>query len=134
MNNYKKYQKIEKENIELKIKLKKVLNSVVKEVRCLDSLIPNIDYKELSKEELLDMLEGIDFRDYFINSLDYTDLSVRVKNCLRAANIQTIQELIDTDETRLRRYRNMGEGCITEIKQFIEARGLKEKEEIYKTR
>ena len=56
------------------------------------------------------------FNDMTIEELD---LSVRSYNCLKRANIQTVQELILRTEDDLAKVRNMGKKSIKEVKDKV---------------
>jgi len=57
-------------------------------------------------------------------TIDELDLSVRSYNCLKNANILTVDELIKWSESRLRGLRNFGEKSLKEIKMKLNAMGL----------
>lgn len=61
------------------------------------------------------------FNDMTIEELD---LSVRSYNCLKRANIQTVQELILRTEDDLAKVRNMGKKSIKEVKDKVATLGL----------
>lgn len=65
------------------------------------------------------------FNDMTIEELD---LSVRSYNCLKRANIQTVQELILKTEEDLSKVRNMGKKSIKEVKDKVASLGLSFKE------
>lgn len=48
------------------------------------------------------------------------DLSVRAKNCLLAAEIYTLRELLNIDMNSFKKFRNVGEKTIRELREFIE--------------
>ena len=58
------------------------------------------------------------------DSIDILNLSVRCYNVLKRGGIDTIRELITTTERDLRRFRNMGEKNIAEIKEELGKIGL----------
>jgi len=54
-----------------------------------------------------------------------TDLSSRIKRCLHAGDISTIEEMKAAYESgELARYRNLGEKSLREIKMFLWMRNL----------
>jgi DNA-directed RNA polymerase subunit alpha len=57
-------------------------------------------------------------------SVDELELSVRSHNCLKAANIKNIGDLVKRDETEMLRFRNFGRKSLTEINKILEERGL----------
>ncbi|TFH02917.1 MAG: DNA-directed RNA polymerase subunit alpha [Calditrichales bacterium] len=57
-------------------------------------------------------------------SVDELELSVRSHNCLKAANIKTIGDLVHRDEPEMLRFRNFGRKSLTELNKILEERGL----------
>ena len=57
-------------------------------------------------------------------SVDELELSVRSHNCLKAANIKNIGDLVRRDEPEMLRFRNFGRKSLTEINKILEERGL----------
>jgi len=57
-------------------------------------------------------------------SVDELELSVRAHNCLRAANIKTIADLVRRDEPELLKFRNFGRKSLAELSEIIEQFGL----------
>ncbi len=53
-------------------------------------------------------------------SIEELELSVRAYNCLKAANIKTIRELITYKEDELLKFRNFGKKSLNEIKEILE--------------
>ena len=56
---------------------------------------------------------------------DQLELSIRASNCLKAANIKTIGELVKKTERDMLKYRNFGRKSLDEIKCTIQDMGLK---------
>ena len=52
------------------------------------------------------------------------DLSVRAHNCLKAANIKNIGDLVRRDEPEMLKFRNFGRKSLQELMQVLEERGL----------
>ena len=57
-------------------------------------------------------------------SVDELELSVRSHNCLKAANIKTIADLVRRDEPELLKFRNFGRKSLAELSEIIEQFGL----------
>jgi DNA-directed RNA polymerase subunit alpha len=57
-------------------------------------------------------------------SVDDLELSVRSHNCLRAANIKIIADLVRRDEPELLKFRNFGRKSLAELSEIIEQFGL----------
>ena len=56
--------------------------------------------------------------------LEDLDLSVRAYNCLKAAKINSLQELVTYDTNSLIKFRNFGKKSLTEIEAMIHEKGL----------
>jgi len=63
-------------------------------------------------------------RKVLLTPVDELELSVRSHNCLRAANIKTIADLVRRDETELLKFRNFGRKSLAELSEIIEAESL----------
>jgi DNA-directed RNA polymerase subunit alpha len=57
-------------------------------------------------------------------SVDELELSVRSHNCLMAANIKTIGDLVKRDEQEMLKFRNFGRKSLTELTKILEEKGL----------
>jgi DNA-directed RNA polymerase subunit alpha len=57
-------------------------------------------------------------------SVDELELSVRSHNCLKAANIKIIGDLVHRDEQEMLKFRNFGRKSLTELNKILEERGL----------
>jgi len=57
-------------------------------------------------------------------SVDELELSVRSHNCLMAANIKTIGDLVRRDEQEMLKFRNFGRKSLTELNKILEDKGL----------
>ncbi|MCS7053260.1 MAG: DNA-directed RNA polymerase subunit alpha [Ignavibacterium sp.] len=63
-------------------------------------------------------------RKLLLTKVDDLELSVRANNCLKAANIKTIADLVRRDEEELLRFRNFGRKSLAELGEIIENMGL----------
>jgi DNA-directed RNA polymerase subunit alpha len=52
------------------------------------------------------------------------DLSVRALNCLKAADVETLGELVAYNRNDLLKFRNFGKKSLTELDQLVESKGL----------
>ena len=52
------------------------------------------------------------------------DLSVRALNCLKAAEVETLGELVAFNKTDLLKFRNFGKKSLTELDELVRSRGL----------
>jgi len=79
---------------------------------------------ETEKEETEKDAEFERIRKVLLTTVDELELSVRSHNCLRAANIKTIADLVRRDETELLKFRNFGRKSLAELSEIIEAEKL----------
>ncbi|MBK9013157.1 MAG: DNA-directed RNA polymerase subunit alpha [Saprospiraceae bacterium] len=63
-------------------------------------------------------------RKLFKTSLEDLDLSVRAYNCLKAAKINTLAELVRYDTHELLKFRNFGKKSLVEIEELLQDKGL----------
>ncbi len=88
-------------------------------------LFINFDMEpEAVKEESEQDAEFARIRKVLITPVDELELSVRSHNCLRAANIKTIADLVKRDEAELLKFRNFGRKSLAELSEIIEAEKL----------
>jgi len=52
------------------------------------------------------------------------DLSVRALNCLKAADIETLGDLVSFNKNDLLKFRNFGKKSLTELEELVENKGL----------
>ena len=57
-------------------------------------------------------------------SVDELELSVRSHNCLKAAKIQFISDLVKRDEQEMLKFRNFGRKSLQELSKILEEKGL----------
>lgn len=57
-------------------------------------------------------------------SLEDLDLSVRAYNCLKAAKINSLSELVKYDTHELLKFRNFGKKSLVEIEELLQEKGL----------
>jgi len=63
-------------------------------------------------------------RDLLMKNVEELELSVRSANCLRAANIKTIGDLVRKPEAEMLKYRNFGRKSLKEISDILAEMGL----------
>lgn len=85
----------------------------------------NIDVKlEMEEEgETLDD-EVLNYRKLLNRSLTDTDLSVRALNCLRAAGVESLADLVTCHRGDLLKFRNFGKKSLNEVDDLLERLGL----------
>jgi DNA-directed RNA polymerase subunit alpha len=79
---------------------------------------------ETPKEETEQDAEFQRLRKILTTPVDELELSVRSHNCLRAANIKTIADLVRREESELLKFRNFGRKSLAELAEIIEAEKL----------
>jgi DNA-directed RNA polymerase subunit alpha len=88
-------------------------------------LFINFDIEpELEREETEQDAEVARIRKILRMPVDELELSVRSHNCLRAASIKTIADLVRRQESELLKFRNFGRKSLAELSQIIEEFGL----------
>ncbi len=78
---------------------------------------PTVEEKEVDAE-----VQRI--RELLSQPVDELDLSVRAHNCLKAANIKNIGDLVRRDEPEMLKFRNFGRKSLQELMQVLDERGL----------
>ncbi len=78
---------------------------------------------EIAEEEEEDE-EVVRIRQLLKTRVDELELSVRSSNCLRAANIQNLGELVSKTESEMLKYRNFGRKSLNELTSILEELGL----------
>lgn len=81
------------------------------------------DNKEDKKEDVVDE-QVLQLRKVLKTPLEDLDLSVRAFNCLKAAKINSLSELVQYEQEDLMKFRNFGQKSLAEIDQVLNERGL----------
>ena len=81
------------------------------------------DNKEEKKEDVVDE-QQLQLRKVLKTPLEDLDLSVRAFNCLKAAKINSLSELVQYEQEDLMKFRNFGQKSLSEIEQVLGERGL----------
>ena len=81
------------------------------------------DNKEDKKEDVVDE-QILQLRKVLKTPLEDLDLSVRAFNCLKAAKINSLSELVQYEQEDLMKFRNFGQKSLSEIDQVLNERGL----------
>ena len=82
----------------------------------------DIDTEEEESQEVDE--ESIRIRKLLKMSVDELELSVRSHNCLMAANIKTIGDLVRRDEQEMLKFRNFGRKSLSELAKILEEKGI----------
>ncbi len=78
--------------------------------------------KEIIEEEFDEEKERI--KKLLKRSVDDLELSVRSQNCLKAANITTIGQLVQKTENEMLKFRNFGRKSLSELNSILQDMGL----------
>ncbi len=81
------------------------------------------DVKSDEDEDIVDE-HILHMRKLLKTPLEDLDLSVRAYNCLKAAKINTLSELVQYDTNALIKFRNFGKKSLMEIESLINEKGL----------
>lgn len=87
-------------------------------------LFIHLDEEVMVEEEPEEDEATLRLRNLLKTRVDELELSVRSSNCLRAANIQTLEELVSKSESEMLKYRNFGRKSLNEINSLLEEMGL----------
>ncbi|UCH64024.1 MAG: DNA-directed RNA polymerase subunit alpha [Fidelibacterota bacterium] len=68
--------------------------------------------------------KDIQLRSLLRKSIDEMELSVRSHNCLQAAGIKTIYELVTNEENEMLKFKNFGRKSLTELQEKLGEMGL----------
>lgn len=78
-----------------------------------------VNYGELPVEEEEEEEEDKEFLELVNKPITELELSVRSANCLEAANIKTIGDLIQKTEAQMLKYKNFGKKSLSEIQNIL---------------
>ncbi|WP_285905587.1 DNA-directed RNA polymerase subunit alpha [Pseudodesulfovibrio pelocollis] len=90
-----------------------------------DQLSVFINFDELSSETREEEDSSIDLNPNLFKSIDELELSVRATNCLKAANIQLVGELVQRSEQAMLKTKNFGRKSLDEIRRVLDSMSLK---------
>jgi DNA-directed RNA polymerase subunit alpha len=90
-----------------------------------DQLSVFINFDELSSEATEEEEDAIDLNPNLFKSIDELELSVRATNCLKAANIQLVGELVQRTEQTMLKTKNFGRKSLDEIRRVLDGMQLK---------
>ena len=63
-------------------------------------------------------------RKILLTTVDELELSVRSHNCLKAANIKTLADLVRREESEMLKFRNFGRKSLSELHEIVDEFGL----------
>ncbi len=100
------------------------LNFSAKLIRDHLNIFAGIDQEiEIMEEEVVDE-EVLRIRNLLKMRVDELELSVRSSNCLHAANIVTLEDLVRKNESEMLKYRNFGRKSLNELNAILGELGL----------
>jgi DNA-directed RNA polymerase subunit alpha len=67
---------------------------------------------------------SLHMRQLLKSKLVELDLSVRALNCLKAADVETLGDLVSYNKNDLLKFRNFGKKSLTELEDLVESKGL----------
>ena len=82
-----------------------------------------LEADEIAQTETYDE-ESLHMRQLLKTKLIDMDLSVRALNCLKAAEVDTLGDLVSFNKNDLMKFRNFGKKSLTELDDLIESKGL----------
>jgi DNA-directed RNA polymerase subunit alpha len=82
-----------------------------------------LDTEEKAQTEEFDE-ESLHMRQLLKTKLVDLDLSVRALNCLKAADVETIGDLVSFNKTDLLKFRNFGKKSLVELEDLVKSKGL----------
>ncbi len=86
-----------------------------------------INFEVEQEEEKVESVEDAEterLRKILLTSVDDLELSVRSHNCLKAANIKTLGDLVRRDESEMLKFRNFGRKSLSELSEIVDNYGL----------
>ncbi|MCK9452637.1 MAG: DNA-directed RNA polymerase subunit alpha [Bacteroidales bacterium] len=83
----------------------------------------SVDTEEKSVSEEFDE-SSLHVRQLLKTKLVDLDLSVRALNCLKAADVDSLGELVAFNKNDLLKFRNFGKKSLTELEELVKAKGL----------
>ncbi len=82
-----------------------------------------LEDEETSSENQYDE-ESLKMRQLLQSKLTEMDLSVRALNCLKAAEVDTLGDLVTFNKSDLMKFRNFGKKSLTELDELVAVKGL----------
>ena len=82
-----------------------------------------LEDEETSSENQYDE-ESLKMRQLLKSKLTEMDLSVRALNCLKAAEVDTLGDLVTFNKSDLMKFRNFGKKSLTELDELVAVKGL----------
>ncbi len=82
-----------------------------------------LEADEIAQSDTYDE-ESLHMRQLLKTKLVDLDLSVRALNCLKAAEVETLGDLVTYNKSDLMKFRNFGKKSLTELEELVSSKGL----------
>lgn len=82
-----------------------------------------LETEEMAQTETYDE-EALHMRQLLKSKLSDLDLSVRALNCLKAAEVETLGDLVSYNKNDLMKFRNFGKKSLSELEELVSNKGL----------
>lgn len=133
IENYRVEQKTDYEKLLLEVKsdgsihpkeaLKEAAKILIQHFALFSDEKITLDTEEKSQNEEFDE-ESLHMRQLLKTKLVDLDLSVRALNCLKAADVETIGDLVAFNKNDLLKFRNFGKKSLVELEELVRSKGL----------
>ena len=115
----------EKLTLEISITPDDALTQAAKILREHIQLFINFDIEQEEEQQVSPKdTETERIRKMLLMNVDELELSVRSHNCLKAANIKILADLVRKDEAEMLKFRNFGRKSLAELMDIVEVMGL----------
>lgn len=101
----------------------KIMNDHIKYFINFEQFEEEAPVQEVVEEEVK-VAERNRLRKILLTPVEELELSVRAHNCLKAANIKTLSELVQLQESELLKFRNFGRKSLAELTEVVLLNGL----------
>lgn len=101
----------------------KIMNDHIKYFINFEQFEEEVPVQEIVEEEVK-VAERNRLRKILLTPVEDLELSVRAHNCLKAANIKTLAELVQLQESELLKFRNFGRKSLAELTEVVLLNGL----------
>ncbi len=103
--------------------LKSAASILIRHLMLISDQNIQVDSGEPEEEEIVDE-EMLHMRKLLKTPLSDLDLSVRAFNCLKAANVRTLGDLVGLEISDMMKFRNFGKKSLTELEQLVAEKNL----------
>ena len=103
--------------------LKGAANILIKHFMLFSDQTMILESQEAGEPEQVDE-EMLHMRKLLKTSLNDLDLSVRAYNCLKAADVKTLGDLVRLEISDMMKFRNFGKKSLAELEQLVAEKGL----------